>query len=241
MASVRRSLAGVLAAANPVFVTAIAGTALAVGLFGLTSESPYRVRYLHLVLGLVWTGCNVLLGLVLGPVLADLDDRRAAAVYGRAAPRLAVLLPAFLVLVIGIGLPLAVRMHLFPHAGPWLALFAFLNLTGVCLAFGWRFTAWRDWRWLTPVVLVTLASGGLLVATRAQFGMTLPSMLLTLLVGSAILINGLGVVLSGNLAASLEARREQPNAGRIAAIGRRNARLARVQILLQIFIVISVL
>lgn len=241
MTSVRKSISGLLAAANPAFATAIIGTVITVGLYGFVTSSVFRVRYLHLVLGLLWTGCNLLLGLVIGPTLSELDDRRAAAVYGRTAPRLTLLLPALLILVIGIGLPLAVQMHLFPHAGPWLALFMFLNLTGVLLVFGWRFDAWQDWRWITPVTLVTLASVGLFVATLSQFGMTLRSMLLTLIVGSMILINGLGLILSGNLKASLEARTQDPNTGLIAAIGRQNTALARLQILLQITIILSVL
>lgn len=241
MTSVRTSASRLFAATNPAFATAIIGTVITVGLYGLVTDSVFRVRYLHLVLGLLWTGCNLLLGLVIGPALSELDDRRAAAVYGRTAPRLAFLLPALLVLVIGVGLPLSVQMHLFPHAGPWLAIFAFLNLTGVLLVFGWRFDAWRDWRLIAPIAIVTLASVGLFVATLSQFGMTLRSMLLTLVVGSMILLNGLGLILSGNLKASLEARTQNPNTNLIATIGRRNTTLARVQILLQIIIIISVL
>lgn len=241
MTTVRESLGGLIEAADPLFAIAVLGAVAVVGVYGFGTTSIARARYLHLVLGLVWTGCNLLVGLVLGPTLTSLDERDAAAVYGRTAPRLALLLPSLLVLVIGIGLPLSVRMALFAHVGPWLAMFALLNLGGVLVAFARRFDAWRDRRWLVLLALVALASVGLFVATVGQFGPITISMFLTLFVGTLILVNGLGVIFSGDLQASLEARSPDPDASVIATIGRRNARLARVQILLQIVIVISVL
>lgn len=241
MQTIRDSFGKLIEAADPWFVTSTVGVAIAVGLYASIVASVVQLRYIHLVVGLLWTGCNLLLGLVLGPTLADLDDRAAVNVYGRAAPRLSFLLPMLLILAIGIGLPLAVQMHLFPHAVPWLVLFGFLNLTAVLGVFGWEFDAWRDWRWQTLIGLVALVSIGLFRVTVDQFGMTLRSMFITLVVGSAILVTGLGVILSGNVHAALEARTEAPDHTLIATLGRRNAMLARIQILLQIVIIISVL
>lgn len=223
------------------FAVATVVVVLVVGYYAMAVASVAGTRYVHLTLGVLWTGGNLLLGLVVGPALAALDDETAGRVYARMAPRLAFVLPALLVLVIGIGLPLSIGMHLFPHAAPWLAVMAFVDLTAVLVVFGWRFDAWADWRWRLPVGVVVLASIGGFFVTRSRFGMTLATMLLTLVVGSVILVVGLGWVLSGDAAATLEARRPTPDHTRIAAIGRRNAWLARVQILLQVVIIISVL
>lgn len=241
MASVRQSVRRTVAGAGPLYAVAVVGSAVSVLAYGLVAAPVVQARYLHLVLGLLWTGGNLLLGVVVGPVLSDLDDRRAGAFYARAAPRLGLLLPALLALVIGIGVPLSVRMALFAHAVPWVALSGFVAGTGILLAFGWRFDAWRDRRWLGALAGVAVASLGGFAATAASFGPVSTSMFLTLIIGTLITITGLGVILANDVRAILEARTSNPDLSLVAAIGRQNAMLARLQILLQLFIVVSVL
>lgn len=241
MASVRRSVRRTVDGAGPLYAIAVLGSAVAVLAYGLVAAPVVQARYLHLVLGLLWTGGNLFLGVVVGPALADLDDHRAGAFYARAAPRLGLLLPALLALVVGIGVPLSVRMSLFAHPVPWVALSGFVAGTGILLAFGRRFDAWRDRRWLAALAVVAVASLGGFAATADSFGPVSTSMFLTLLVGTLITIAGLGLILANDVRAVLETRTPDPDLSLVASIGRQNARLARLQILLQLFIVVSVL
>lgn len=241
MGSVRSGAVELVASAGPVYTAGVLGSALAVLTYGLVAAPVIQARYIHLVLGLLWTGGNLVLGVVIGPALAQLDDEPAGAFYARAAPRLGLLLPALLVTVIGIGLPLSIRMQLFDHAAPWLALVALAGGAGVLAVFGWRFDAWRDRRWLLALAAVVVASLGGFAATASQFGMVSTSMFLTLVVGTLIAVVGLGLILANDVRAVLEARSTDPDPGFVASLGRQNAWFARVQILLQLFIVVSVL
>lgn len=240
MTTVRSGIRRVANDAGPGFALASIGSAVAVLWYG-GYASPVRARYIHLVLGLLWTGGNLVLGVVVGPVLSSLDDRRAGAFYARAAPRFAILLPAMVVVVVAVGVPLSVRMHLFDHPRPWLALASFTGGTGILLAFARRFDAWRDRRLQAALGVVAVASAGAFAATASEFGPLTTSMLLTLAIGTLITVVGLGAILANDLRATFEARAPEPDYAHVAALGRQNAMLARVQILLQLFIVISVL
>lgn len=241
MASVRRGVRGVVEGAGPAYAAAVPCSALAVLVYGTVAASVVQARYLHLVLGLLWTGGNLVLGVVIGPAITRLDNEKAGAFYAHAAPRLGLLLPTLLLTVLGIGLPLSVEMRLFDHVRPWLALVGFVAGNGVLGAFAWRFDAWRDRRLLAALAVVSAVSLGGFAATYSSFGMVTTSMFLTLLVGTLITITGLGLILANDVRAIMEARRADGDPGVIAGLGRQNAMLARVQILLQVFIVISVL
>jgi len=241
MTTVRRGVRRVVDDAGPGFTLASLASAVAVLWYAGYAAPAVRARYVHLVLGLLWTGGNLVFGVVVGPVLSSLDDRRAGAFYARAAPRFAVLFSAMLVVVIAVGVPLSVRMRLFDHPRPWVALVGFAAGTGILLAFARRFDAWGDRRLQAAFGVVAVASAGAFAATASEFGPLSTSMLLTLAVGTLITVVGLGAILANDVRATFEARAARPDYARVAALGRRNALLARVQILLQLFIVISVL
>lgn len=240
-ASVRGTVRSVFRNAGPGFVLASTAAALATLYYTFAVASVVHHRYVHMVVGLVWIGTNLLLGVVLEPVLENVDAEARVAVYRELLPKLAVVLPLLLVTTVGVGIPLSVEMGLFAHPEPWLAGFVLVVGAGLLLTYAWRFDAWRDPRWIVPSTAVLLASLLGLAVTVDQFGAVSTSMLLTLVVGGLITFVGLGLDLSGTLRACLELQSQNPDADLVTRLGHQTVLFARVQVFLQVVIVISVL
>ena len=92
--------------------------------------------YVHVMTGVLWTGIDLFMGAVLGPVVDGLDEEQSAAVFGRLTPKTTFLLPSLAFVIIAGGITLAQRLRLFPNAEPWLALFTAANAIPVLLLFG---------------------------------------------------------------------------------------------------------
>lgn len=60
--------------------------------------------------GVLWTGIDVFIGAVLGPVIGGLDEEESAAVFRRLTPKTAFLLPSLATLAIASGIALALRL-----------------------------------------------------------------------------------------------------------------------------------
>jgi hypothetical protein len=158
--------------ANPAFAVAVVSVPLAALGYAVTVGSVQHHTYVHVMARVLWTGIDILMGAVLGPVGGGLDDDRSAAVFQRLTPKMSFLLPSLALVTIAGGITLALRLGLFPHAGPWLAVFTAANLVPVLLLLGWRLDAWDDWRWQVPFGLATLGSLAWVALTVGDLRMT---------------------------------------------------------------------
>lgn len=86
-------LAGVIQAINPVFVILSVGVPVGALIYALNSESLHPLNYVHVMAGSLWTGIDIYLGFVLGPILGRLDPGQGAAVFRRLMPRMTFLMP----------------------------------------------------------------------------------------------------------------------------------------------------
>lgn len=239
--AVRETMRTVVWQASPAFAAVAAVIAIGVPLYADLAAPFVQHRFIHLVTGILWTGTDLLIGVVIGSVIGRMETPSQVAFLEQFVPKLVFFLPMLLFVAIGSGVPLAMAIKPFPHAAPWLALFVFVNVVGVMLLFGWRFDAWRDDRWRVPFFVATTTLLTPVVLTLPQFGMTSIGMALTLTVGTLLVLNGFGLVLSANLRSCLELQTDDPDESLVVALAQQLSTLARVQVLLQFLIVLSVL
>ncbi|GAB3423475.1 hypothetical protein GCM10027435_29510 [Haloparvum alkalitolerans] len=225
--------------ANPAFAVAAVAVPLAALGYALTVASLQAHTYVHVMAGVLWTGFDLFIGAVLGPVVGGLDDETSAAVFQRLTPKTAFLLPALAVTTIAGGITLALRLNLFPNAEPWLALFTAANLVPILLLLGWRLDAWGDRRWQVPFALVTVGSLAWVATTVGDLQATTPAIMVALALVTVLSVQGFGFLLPGELRMYAEMTSPEPDASVIAAVGRQNAKLGGVQGLVQLLLILD--
>ena len=114
--------------ANPAFVVVAVFVPIGALVYALTSEALLTLNYVHIMAGALWTGVDLYLGFVLGPVLGGLDPRERTAVFMRLMPRMTFLMPVLAGVTSTAGFYLTQRMG-FSLVSPWI-LAAFV-VTGI--------------------------------------------------------------------------------------------------------------
>src|SRR6056297_2655117 len=108
MSTASRSFVGGLAKrANPAFATGVLAVPLVALVYAVTVGPLRQHLYVHVMAGVLWTGIDLFMGLVLGPVLGGLDDEQMASVFRRLTPKMTFLMPALAITTIFGGVTLA--------------------------------------------------------------------------------------------------------------------------------------
>ncbi|WP_425499820.1 hypothetical protein [Natrinema caseinilyticum] len=224
--------------ANPAFAAAVWVLPLAALVYAVTAGSVPVHTYVHVMAGVLWTGIDIFMGTVLGPVIGGLDEE-SSSVFQRLTPKTAFLLPSLALVTIVGGITLAQRVGLFPHAESWLPLFTAVNLVPILLLLGWRLNAWTDRRWQVPFVVATVGSLAWVALTIGEFAMTEPAIAIALGIVTLLSVQGFGFLLPGELRMYKEMRSPAPDPSVIAAIGKQNAMLGGVQGVFQLFLILD--
>jgi hypothetical protein len=223
--------------ANPAFaVGAIAVPLLALA-YALTIGNPQHHTYVHVMAGVLWTGIDLFMGLVLGPVLGGTSVQTRASFFERFTPKMTFLMPTLATVTIVGGVTLAQRLGKFPNAEPWIALMSTAIAIPALLAIAAQFDLLNDPKFLAVFGVVAVAHGGWLAMVLPAFAMTdLP---IAVSIGIVVLLSvmGFGVILPGEVKIFLELNAENPDEDLIGSIGMRNAKLGGLQGLLQLSIV----
>ncbi|WP_435146004.1 hypothetical protein [Halobaculum sp. P14] len=235
--TIRGTVAGLGRRANPAFAVGVVAVSVAAVGYAVTAASIQQHTYIHVMAGLLWTGTDIFIGGILGPVIGGLDEEQSAAVFERLTPKTSFFLPSMAFLTIAAGLTLAIRIGLFPHAEPWLALFTAANLIPVMLLVGWRLNAWRDRRWQAITAVVTVGSLAWVATTIGQFQMTSPAIVVTLAIVTILSVQGFGFLMPGEVRMYMEMVSDDPDPSVISAIGQQNAKLGGVQGLFQLVLI----
>jgi len=224
--------------ANPAFAVGVVAVPLAALAYALTEAPVVHHLYVHVMAGVMWTGIDLFMALVLGPVIGGLAVDERANVFQRFTPKMTFLMPALATVTIAGGITLALRLGVFPNAEPWLALLTAATLVPVLGLLGWQFSAFRDWRWLVAFAVVAVGSGAFLATALPAFAMTSPVMLVTLAIITVLSVLGFGVLLPGEVRMYREMTSADPDSEVISTIGMRNAKLAGVQGVFQLSIIV---
>lgn len=238
--SVGGTIRGMAHRANPAFAAGTVVVPLAALVYATTVAPRELHTYVHVMAGVLWTGIDLFMALVLGPVIGSLDVEDRANVFRKLTPKTSFLLPALATVTIAGGITLALRLpYLFSHAHVWLALFTAASLVPTMLLIGWQFDALRDWRWLSWFAVVLAGSGAYLATTLPNFAWTEPVFVAALAIVAALSIVGFGILMPGEVRIYKEMMSDDPDEELIGDIGLRNAKLAGVQGTLQLAVVAS--
>ena len=235
--TVRGTIAGMGQRANPAFAVGVVAVALAALLYATAMASVQMHTYVHVMSGVLWTGTDLFIGAILGPVIGGLDEEASAAVFERLTPKTAFFLPSMAFLTIATGIPLALRLGVFPNAGPWLALFTFANVVPILLLLGWRLDAFGDWRWQLPFAVGTVGSLAWVAVTITALRMTEPALVVALALVTILSVQGFGFLMPGEIRIYKQMVSPDPDAGVISAIGQQNAKLGGLQGLVQLVLI----
>ena len=235
--SVTGTIRGMATRANPVFGAGavLIPVALFVGavLFGTLQQ----LTYVHVMSGVLWTGIDLFMAMVLGPVLGRLAAEERAAVFQRFTPKMTFLMPTLAFTTIFGGMVLAANLGLLPGLAAWSGLFSVVAMGPALLAAGYQFDAFTDWRWLVLFVIIVGGGAASLVANFGAFAVPSPAILAAMAVVTVLTIIGFGVLLPGEIRMYLEMTAEDPDSDLIGAIGMRNAKLSGVEGVFQLSIV----
>lgn len=223
--------------ANPAFAALVVAIPVLALAYAITVGRIVTHTYVHVMAGLLWTGIDLFMALVLGPVLGGLSVEERASVFERFTPKMAFLMPTLALVTIAGGLTLALRMGVFPAADPWLALFTAASLLPALLVLGWQFDALRDRRWLLAFGLSALASVAWLALTLPAFEMTSHTIVAALGIVVVLTVLGFGVLLPGEVRIYRQLVSADPDTELVATIGMRNAKLSAVQGVFQLAII----
>ncbi|QZX99166.1 hypothetical protein [Halobaculum rubrum] len=235
--SVRGTVRGLAQRGNPAFAVAVVAVPLLALGYSLTGASVQIHTYVHVMAGLMWTGTDLFIGAVLGPVVGGLDEEQSAAVFERLTPKTAFLLPALAFTTIAGGITLAQRIGVFPHADVWLPLFTAANVIPILLLFGYRMNVFGDRRWQAVFVVGSVGSLAWVATTIGQFQMTTPVIAVALVIVTVLSVQGFGFLLPGEIRMYKQMISATPDPAVISAIGQQNAKLGLVQGLFQLLLI----
>jgi hypothetical protein len=240
--TIRGTVRGTAARANPAFAAAVVVLPLLALVYATTMGSLQAHTYVHVMAGVLWTGIDVFMALVLGPVLGGLSVEERASWFETFTPKMTFLMPTLATVTIFGGITLATRLGVFPNPGPWTALFVFVSFVAATLLLGRVFGAYGDRRWQAFLAVVLVGNGAYLLTELAGAGMTLPGtspiVLAILAVMVVLTVLGFGVLLPSEVLVYMESTSEEPDRERISRLGLRNAKLGGVQGAFQLSIVV---
>jgi uncharacterized membrane protein len=228
--------------ANPAFAAGAVGIPLLAFLVASTVGSVVMHTYVHVMAGVLWTGIDLFMAMVMGPVLGSLGLSARADWFETFTPKMAFLMPTLATVTIFGGITLAVRIAVFPNAGPWIGLFTLVTFGIATLLLGKVFGAFGDWRWQTFFALVVVGNGAYFASEIAAAGMTMPSTSTIILVILAVMfvltVQGFGFLLPNEVLVYRELLSDDPDKERISRLGMRNTKLSGVQGVFQLTIIV---
>lgn len=161
---------------------AMAGAALALMVAAIIGDSIWLLRWVHVMTGVLWTGIDLFLGFVIGPVMRRLPFATRRAVIGGLIPRTMVLMPTLAIVTGTAGYYLAQRMGFLELGYPqfwWvaaaLAILAVLTVQGLGILTPVNILVYREMlkpapdadriaRWMKIYVRVVAIQGTMQVA-----------------------------------------------------------------------------
>lgn len=232
-----RGIGGLARQANPAFAVGSVAVPLIAFAGAVASGNIRALTYVHVMAGVLWTGIDLFMGLVLGPVLGGQEPEERASFFSSFTPKMTFLMPTLATVTIAGGILLAIRLGKFPNADPWLALLTAATLIPVILLIGYQFDAVTDPKTLGVLGVAVLGSGAYLVTTLPTFAMTSWWVIAALVIVTLLSVQGFGVILPGEIRIYRQVVSENPDVDLISDIGLRNAKLGGLQGVLQLAIV----
>jgi hypothetical protein len=74
------------------------GLALGAMVVAINSEQPWLLNFVHVMAGVLWTGIDLFMGFVIGPILRRVPLEARRAIIGRLMPRMLFLMPTLAII-----------------------------------------------------------------------------------------------------------------------------------------------
>jgi hypothetical protein len=223
--------------ANPAFAVGAVAVPVALLAYAVTLGTLQQHTYVHVMAGVLWTGIDLFMGLIVGPVVGGMAPEQRAGFFRRFTPKMTFLMPVLAAVTVVGGIVLARRLGHFPNADPWLAIMSAATLIPVVLLVGAQFDALADRRTLAVLGAVIAASAAGLALTLPSLTMADPWILAALAIVTVLSVVGFGVILPGEIRIYRQLTSSEPDGDLIGEIGMRNAKLGGVQGVFQLAIV----
>jgi hypothetical protein len=232
-----RGLRGLADQANPAFAAGVVVVPILALAATLVTNDVRHLTYVHVMAGVLWTGIDLFMGLIIGPVVGGMDPERRAGFFRRFTPKMTFLMPVLSAVTVVGGIVLAQRLGYFPNADPWLAIMTAATLIPVIVLIGLQFDALTDRRTLAVLGVVIVGSGAWLFTTLPSLTMVDPWILAALGIVTLLSVVGFGVILPGEIRIYRQLTSADPDVDLIGDLGMRNAKLGGVQGIMQLTIV----
>ncbi len=117
----------IIESANPIFILVAVLLPIGALVYALNFGTVTILNFVHIMTGALWTGIDLFMGFVLGPVLGAMDPKSRADVFRRLIPKMTFLMPVLAAVTITAGMQLAERLGLISFSdllgslsNPWL-------------------------------------------------------------------------------------------------------------------------
>ena len=100
----------IIQSANPIFIIVVVFLPVGALIYSMNSDSVIILNYVHVMTGVLWTGIDLFMGFVLGPVLGGMEPKDRAVVFKRLIPKMTFLMPVLAAVTITSGIELAERL-----------------------------------------------------------------------------------------------------------------------------------
>ena len=112
------TISDILHLANPIFITIVICLPIGTLIYAINFGPLVILNYVHIMTGTPWTGIDLFMGFVLGPVLGGMEPKDRAGVFKRLIPRMTFLMPVLATVAITSGIILAQRIG-YSLTSPW--------------------------------------------------------------------------------------------------------------------------
>jgi uncharacterized membrane protein len=117
----------IIESANPIFILVAVLLPIGALVYALNFGTVTILNFVHIMTGALWTGIDLFMGFVLGPVLGAMDPKARADLFRRLIPKMTFLMPVLAAVTITAGMQLAERLGLISFSdllgslsNPWL-------------------------------------------------------------------------------------------------------------------------
>lgn len=104
--------------ANPYFVLLAVVIPIAALVFAMNRSELLPVNFVHVMAGALWTGIDLFMGLILGPVLGGVTPGERANVFKRLTPKMTFFMPVIAAVTATAGINIAQRLGIFSLTSP---------------------------------------------------------------------------------------------------------------------------
>ncbi len=104
--------------ANLIFIIIVVCLPIGALIYAMNFGSLKFLNYVHIMTGVLWTGIDLFMGAIIGPVLGGMEPKDRANVFKRLIPKMTFLMPVLAAVAIISGIQLAQRLG-WSLTDPW--------------------------------------------------------------------------------------------------------------------------